>query len=255
MGNVQRLPNGNTFIDWADAPLPKASEVTPAGDLVYEANFEKSAYVYRSFRFDWESVVKIPYLIVESYTNRVSLIFNKFGDRTVKKYIIYGGLSPHPHSPLDSTSNTWIDLTNLTGNKYYYFRITARDSNGVESQFSNEENTLVHMVKPGDNLVLNGDFSTNITNWQFYTANGANATNRFMVPGEIGIFIKNGGTQRSNVQVYQTGIPLENGKSYFFEFDAHATKSCIIAADVEQSSGSYTNYSRSRTFFESNTNS
>ena len=247
MGNVQRLPNGNTFIDWADAPLPKASEVTPLGDLVYEANFEKSAYAYRSFRFDWESVVKIPYLVVETYINNVSLIFNKFGDKSVKRYIIYGGLLPHSTTPLDSTSNTWIDLTNLTSNKYYYFRVTARDSNGVESQFSNEENTLVRMVNPGDNLVLNGDFSTSTANWQFSTVNGANATNRFMSPGEIGIFIKNGGTQRSNVQLYQTGIPLENGKSYFFEFDAHATKSCIIAADVEQSSGSYTNYSRTST--------
>ncbi len=39
MGNAQRLDNGNTLINWANGPLPKATEITPNGEKVYEADF------------------------------------------------------------------------------------------------------------------------------------------------------------------------------------------------------------------------
>ena len=243
MGNAQRLSNGNTFIDWSDAPLPKAFEVTPSGEIVYSANFEISVPCYRAFRFDWESVVKIPYLLVESYPDKVHLIFNKFGDKKVKQYIIYGGLSSQDLAPLDSTSNTWIDLKNLTNDKYYYFRVTAIDSNNVESEFSNEVSTLVHYINPGDDLVYNGDFSLGKYGWDFSISNGGDAVSTLRNQGEYAVFIKNGGTQRTSIQVYQSGITIENGKQYTFEFDAYATENRTIDARVEQSSGSHINYS------------
>jgi hypothetical protein len=61
MGNVQRLPNGNTLIGWGGANLdnadpadqePALTEVTPAGEVVYEAYLPPTIINYRALRFD-----------------------------------------------------------------------------------------------------------------------------------------------------------------------------------------------------------
>ena len=243
MGNAQRLENGNTFIDWADNPLPKAYEVTPSGENVYSADFEQSTPCYRAFRFDWESVVKIPYLVVESYSDKVTLIFNKFGDKNVQKYIIYGGLSPKPTTSLDSTANTSIDLKNLSNHQQYYFRVTARDNDGVESPFSNEENALVNFLVPGQNFIINGDFSDGSNHWIFNARNAAQA-NGAVVNGEYYVHIQSGGTQYSDIQLIQESFPIIKGKNYIFEFDARSDANRMIEPRVAQNGGSYTVYSK-----------
>jgi hypothetical protein len=61
MGNVQRLPNGNTLIGWGGANgdnswpdlEPALTEVTPAGEVVYEAYLPARHVNYRAFRFAW----------------------------------------------------------------------------------------------------------------------------------------------------------------------------------------------------------
>jgi hypothetical protein len=56
MGDVERLPNGNTLIGWGFAN-PAVTEVTPDGQVVYEAYFTAPdkilRYSYRAFRYDW----------------------------------------------------------------------------------------------------------------------------------------------------------------------------------------------------------
>lgn len=243
MGNAQRLANGNTFIDWADTPLPKAYEVTPAGEIVYQANFALSIPCYRAYRFDWESVVKVPYLIAESYSDKVTLIFNKFGDKNVEKYIIYAGLTSNPTTAIDSTINTFIDLTNLNNHQRYYFRVTARNIDGTESPFSNEENVLINFIEPGQNFIINGDFSEGQNYWNFNARNGAVAIGA-VVNSEYSISIQLSGTAYSDIQLIQESFPLTTGKKYVFEFDARASADRIIEPRVAQNGGSYTVYSK-----------
>ena len=243
MGNAQRLPNGNTYIDWADNPLPKAYEVTPSGQTVYQANFDQSMPCYRSYRFEWESVLKVPYLIAESYSDKVTLIFNKFGDNTVKKYIVYVGLSPHPVTPIDSTSGTSIDLSNLSNNKLYYFRVTARNIAGIESDYSNEENVQVKFTQPGQNLIVNGDFSLGNTIWTFNARNGA-AAQGTVENGEYVVRVTNSGTAYSDIQLIQGSFPLIKGKHYTFEFDARSTGNRVMEPRIAQNGGNYVVYSK-----------
>ncbi len=243
MGNAQRLSNGNTFIDWSDGSLPKAYEVTPTGEIVYSANFENNYPCYRAFRFDWESVVKVPYLIAESYSDKVTLIFNKFGDKKVEKYIIYGGLSQNPTTPLDSTSSTSIDLTNLANNGRYYFRVTARDSIGTESPFSNQESVMVNFVPAGENFIVNGDFSNGTDNWIFNLQNNGQAQGS-VVDGEFYVNIANGGSNYYDVQLIQESFPIINGKTYLFEFDARADSNRLMEPRVVQNGGSFIVYSK-----------
>jgi len=48
-GNVQRLPEGNTFINWGPAH-PTITEVTPDGQIVFAA---EAAFSYRSYKAPW----------------------------------------------------------------------------------------------------------------------------------------------------------------------------------------------------------
>jgi hypothetical protein len=51
MGNVQRLPNGNTMIGWGGSKTPSATEVHPDGSIAYEATISGNSVSYRVFRF------------------------------------------------------------------------------------------------------------------------------------------------------------------------------------------------------------
>jgi hypothetical protein len=50
-GNAQRLPNGNTFINWGPARM--MTEVKPDGSVVFAAEIN-ATFSYRSFRFAWQ---------------------------------------------------------------------------------------------------------------------------------------------------------------------------------------------------------
>jgi hypothetical protein len=106
---------------------------------------------------------------------------------------------------------------------------------------------LAKFVRPGDNLVVNGDFSSGVYGWQLNLSNGGVAVGTIRNAGEYAVFIRNGGAQISSVQLMQPGIALLNGKNYLFEFDAYATGNRTIDAQLEQNGGSYTNYSRTST--------
>lgn len=50
-GNVQTLPNGNTFVGWTDHSLH--SEYDTAGNLILEAQLQADLKSYRSYKFPW----------------------------------------------------------------------------------------------------------------------------------------------------------------------------------------------------------
>ena len=57
MGNAQRLPNGNTFINWGwrgSPDNPSFTEVDSLGSIRYELTFtQPDMLVYRGYRFEW----------------------------------------------------------------------------------------------------------------------------------------------------------------------------------------------------------
>ena len=243
MGNAQRLPNGNTLINWADGSLPKATEVTPDGDVVYEADFISPSHCYRTFRFQWQSAARVPYLIAESHSDKVTLIFNKFGDPDVEHYIVYGGLHAHPTTAMDTTSQPYLHLRDLQNHRRYYFRVTAVNSDGKESGFSNEQDVLVKYIKPGTSQVLNGEFDFNTKHWYLNESGGARANGRIH-NGEYHLNIADGGSHIWNVQLRQEGIELVRGETYLFEFDARALQNRQVDAKLERSGSPWENYGR-----------
>jgi hypothetical protein len=240
MGNVQRLPNGNTFINWA---TNKFSEVRPNGEKAFEMAFMDGYDCYRAFRFPWNGMALVPYLIAESHKEGIALIFNKFGDPNVDYYRIYGGTSPNPTTLLDTSEVTLKGLTDLQNLTQYYFRVTAVDIYGQESGFSNEENVLTNFSSPGENMVLNGSFSNRKANWTFMTQQSASA-DWSVEDGVSHISISQGGNSIDHILLAQDGMEVIRGEQYRFEFDAWSDVQRTIEAMILQYGGQYTNYSR-----------
>ncbi|MFA5834075.1 MAG: aryl-sulfate sulfotransferase [Bacteroidota bacterium] len=243
MGNVQRLPNGNTLINWADGSLPKLTEVTPGGTVAMELGFVNFNHSYRVFRFPWKGKATTPVINVEPGSDKVTLLMNTFDQRTYHKYILYCDSLPNPTRVIDSTSVSAIDVTGFKNGKRYYFRVTIKDSAGNESPFSNEESILVRFLTPGENLVVNGDFSDGTISWNYnVTSPGVGVP--FVTDGELLAQIGNGGTQTWHVQLVQENIPIINGLKYRFEFDAYAAGNRSMEIKIAMSAAPNTNYSK-----------
>ncbi|MGB2959604.1 MAG: aryl-sulfate sulfotransferase [Bacteroidota bacterium] len=249
MGNAQRLPNGNTLICWADGSLPKITEVRPDGTTAYELDFVDYAHCYRAFRFPWSGKAAVPHLAVESRRDTVTLLMNTFGDSTVVRYRIYGGLSPNSSLLMDSAASSMHTLVGLQGGAFYYFRVTAVDGAGNQSGFSNEVSTQVRSIQPGENMLVNGDFSLGTQSWTLGQTEGAVATFYVTGQGECRLEISLGGPQTWSVQMSQGACVLERNREYVFEFDAYASRARTIETKVESVLEPRTNYSKTGTMF------
>jgi len=244
MGNTQRLPNGNTHINWAVSNYPTiALEVTPGGENVFEMWFENGANCYRSFRHPWNGNCPVPYLLLEPQTDNLTLIFNKFGDENVDYYNIYGGTSPNPTTLIDSSGSTLKKLSGLQNEMRYYFKVKAVDKSGVESDFSNEEDIYVNLTQPGKNLIINGDFSNDLDAWDWEVNSLASAEVE-VVNYECNFLIHNGGQGFNDIQLSQDSILLIQGQNYMLEFDAWAEYTRAVELKFTGENTPFADYSR-----------
>jgi len=247
-GNAQRLPNGNTLINFVLADYPVVTEVNPAGEIEFEMSFLNGGVTaYRAFRFPWTGTVEKPYLIVESSSEQVTLLFNKFGDPNTAYYRIYGGTEPQPETVLATSDKTLLSLTELENGRRYYFRVTAVDIEGRESPFSNEEDVLVALYdphEPSDNLIGNGDFSEPGADWTLSRSETAQAQ-WAIEDGRAHVSISAGGSESSSIRLIQTGLQLFQGETYVLEFDAGAEAPRLIEISVNKKGvGAFWDYSK-----------
>jgi hypothetical protein len=140
--NTQRLPNGNTVIDWA--PLGIITEVRSDGTKAFEMVFDEH-WNYRAFRFEWNGVATRPEVWYKAVPYEVTLHFVKFGDPDVALWNVYRGSSPEPTTLVGSTTDNSFVLDVMLYESLFV-RVTAADSTGGnESPFSNE----LHIIAPG----------------------------------------------------------------------------------------------------------
>ncbi len=248
MGNAQRLPNGNTLIGWADASLPKLTEVTGTGETVLEMDFTSPAHCYRVFKFPWTGKATAPYLTAEPIPSGAALFFPVFGDTTIQKFYIFHGTSPNPATLFDSSAVPYAEVAPLPSGTHV-FRVAAVDAGGDIIGYSQEQAVTVRNVEPGSNLVINGGFADGLKEWTVGMYDGAAASSGVTAGGECAITISNGGPQVWSVQLLQGNIPLVSGRRYLFSFEAYAVSPRTIDAKLEQDGGSYVNYSKSSAFY------
>jgi hypothetical protein len=243
MGNTQRLPNGNTLINWAVGSSPKLTEVRPNGTKAFEMNWANGYEAYRTWRCQWDGMALEPWLMIEQKSaNTVTLIFNKFGDPNVDYYNIYCGKTSAPTILWAVSDSTLAYISDFTSTGKYYFRVTAVDVNGTESGYSNEKSASITVSGSNVNLVQNGDFSQGINGWTWETSS---ATASYEIKnGQFHYIIDSPGTAMSSVQLRQNGITLVQGGTYVFEFEAWADSPRTIEAKVGQDGSPWTNYSQ-----------
>ncbi|MBN1782617.1 aryl-sulfate sulfotransferase [bacterium] len=243
MGSVQRLPGGHVGICWANQFLPKWTEVRQVHTKAFELDFVVHHESYRAYRFPWHGKAAVPYLLIEHGPERITLLFNKFGDADVTEYRIYGGHDPQPTQLMAVSTRPFVHFTDLENRQHYHFRVTAVDSRGTESGFSNEEHVLVQFFEPGENMVANGDFSHGLDQWEWLVHQGS-AEILLNGAGEMQFHIQEIGTESWHIQAWHPNIQLIQGRTYRFEFDAYADQARAIGIEVEKNGDPYTGYSR-----------
>ena len=117
------------------------------------------------------------------------------------------------------------------------------NDNGTESPFSNEEEIFVNFVSPGQNIIKNGDFERGSEFWDL-GLNNAQAELNVTSDGELHVQIQQGGDEFWHIQLRQNNIPLVQGNTYRFEFDAYSTRNRIIDAKLERAEAPWDNYGR-----------
>ena len=119
-------------------------------------------------------------------------------------------------APMGRTSNTYSFLTLFKNNTTYYFRISALNKDGAESELSNLVDVFVNIRQPGENMLVNGDFSHGDSSWTFAAHDEARAQGR-VEDGQFVVDIESGGSDLERIQLAQQDIPLVQGERYRFE--------------------------------------
>lgn len=241
MGSSQRLPNGNTLIDWPQGRT-QTCEVTPEGEIMFEL-YSYGHSNYRCRRFDWYGQMRVPYLLLENHGDFIRLFFNKFGDPNVHQYNIYYGQNGRAESLLASTEATYYDVHVLESFTEYGFRVTAVNHLNEESDSSPIEIGQIEAVGPGQNLVTNGHFQS-LENWNFVAHSDAYGSAGITQAGECLISTVSAGTEFDHIRLYQDSIPVIQGKTYTLRFDIYADQTRAIEVKLQKATSPHTNYSR-----------
>ncbi len=107
-GNAQRLPNGNTIGSWG--AMTQLTEVTPSGDIAFEA--ELGALTYRAFRFPWQGTPAEPprlAAITTSLPTSITLYFSWNGATDITAYDILVGSSIKDTARLTTTARAGFE--------------------------------------------------------------------------------------------------------------------------------------------------
>lgn len=147
-GNVQRLSNGNTVINWGglgdDPAIPSVTELDPDGNVVHEVSFPQCDGSYRILKFPWRTNR------FETATDNVD--FGNWDGYTESLYLL--AIHNNGDEPLDITSIA-LHGTEFYVDETFPFTVPANDSRNMQVIFYPDgaaEGTQFH-----DILTLNSD--------------------------------------------------------------------------------------------------
>ncbi len=148
LGNMQRLPGGNSVIGWGRSSEPLYTEFDGLGGMVLEFNSVTSnTGSYRAFRFPWKGDPQWPPALI-AYANGldVELFFSWNGSTDTTGYMIYA--APEVGDP-------WlVDTVAKDGFENYYnfqlpsegvwnFYVVALDQDSQPTEESNRVTLLI----------------------------------------------------------------------------------------------------------------
>ena len=157
-------------------------------------------------------------------------------------------VSPQAASYASGTTVT-LTATPSSGASFTGWSGDLSGSNATATLVMNSNKTVTAAFSGGNlnttNLVTNGDFSGGETGWSFGVYE--NAVSRGSITGgEYNVNTSTAGSANWNIQLSQTGIVLQQGKTYNLTFSARAASNTTIEANVGMSGGDYSSYSEAR---------
>jgi fibronectin type 3 domain-containing protein len=122
----------------------------------------------------------------------LSLSWNPSPEADVVQYRVYSGTASRQYSRNYSTSANSISINDLAPGVVYFFAVTAVNSAGLESSYSEEASTsgsvngpivtsaltptgITISIQTLPSATVSFDSSTDLRNWQFYTNKVANS--------------------------------------------------------------------------------
>jgi hypothetical protein len=142
MGDTQRLPDGNTFIDWGAAYVGKGyqyvtlTELGPDNSTLLELSFDQPYVSYRAFIFPWQGFPDTqPALAFKAIDQGILLGYSWNGATNVAAYEVYGGSNPQSLNKMEENTVTDFEAQSIL--KYLpatecYFQVAALDGSGNE---------------------------------------------------------------------------------------------------------------------------
>jgi hypothetical protein len=115
-GDVQPLPNGDTFVGWGEIGI--VSEFTPAGKVSLEMKLPATMNAYREYRYPWGAVgVGRPSIVAKRNGARKTELWVSWnGDTRVARWLVLGGGPTGALKPLGTFTRTGFQtVMALTG--------------------------------------------------------------------------------------------------------------------------------------------
>lgn len=141
-GNAQRLPNGNTMIDWGLVPwgLPNHTEVDHNKNIVWEMSFDTIGQKsYRIYKYPWDPCSRITGFTMKATPKPLKTTLAWGPASGVKKYKVqYRQLGSTNWITLPSSNKTKVQLTGLLSSTSYEWHVQTlcKTSPLIVSNFS-----------------------------------------------------------------------------------------------------------------------
>jgi len=142
MGDVQRLEDGDTLLDWgAPSTAPgfawdSLTEVASDGRVVFDLAFDAPYVSYRAFRFPWQGFPDTqPDLAAKVRDDGLTLGYSWNGATDVAAYQVFGGSSPQALGLIEQRPKMDFETQSLLlglPKTECYFQVAALDKGGNE---------------------------------------------------------------------------------------------------------------------------
>jgi hypothetical protein len=101
-GNVETLPNGNTFVGWGSQRY--FTEFDPSGNVIFDGRLARGNDNYRAFRFPWVGTPATPPKVVaKAARGKVTAKVSWNGATQVARWELLGGAAANALAPIGSS--------------------------------------------------------------------------------------------------------------------------------------------------------
>jgi hypothetical protein len=128
-GNDQLLADGDSFVDWGEAPF--ISEFAPGGQMLFDLRLPREVQSYRAYRVDWDGQPAAPPAIAVHSAGQAATVYASWNGATaVSAWRILGGQSPGALQPLATSARTGFETAVAVPRSYAWLAAQALGEDG-----------------------------------------------------------------------------------------------------------------------------